>query len=394
MELAYSYSAVDAQGKLYRGVVYAGNADLAYSKLRRGGVNPSRLTRRWLASVANLWSDGFEQKDLVRLYRVLGRRLQTGRSMDDGLALAFRFIRDPKLRHAILLMRQAMFDGRREHEALTLAGFPRRDAMVVRAAERSGRTGEMLLSLSEETARRSSLRAGVRSTLRMPLMTGAVMYLFSFGMIRWVTPRTAAFLDNIGASTPGFTQAYFACAKILNEHPAAFISLYALAPMVLFLIARSSHARKMADQIGPLRELSVKTDHACLWAGFSLLYDAAVPPVEAARIMAEAAERADSKLAFNRLERLLQTGMYLDDAVERSSFPPFIVDGIRAAVSGGGVVEGIRDMTGDIIEDVEQLTRSISDHVNIGSILGLSIALVGFFFLSYYPMLSVAMKNV
>jgi type II secretory pathway component PulF len=202
------------------------------------------------------------------------------------------------------------------------------------------------------------------------------------------------FLANIGAKLPAFNERYFAFAQAFNDHLALATLLYAAFPVALLLFLRSRAFARLLDGVRTLREISVKADYASLWTGFALLYDAAIPPMEAARTMKEAAEREDSRLAFARLEKLLYTGIYLESAVERAGFPLFIADGVRAATTGGNIVEGLRDMTNDLSEDVFNLTQRLRENLTLVSLLILAAAVVLFFFLSYYPMISVAMKNV
>jgi type IV pilus assembly protein PilC len=179
---------------------------------------------------------------------------------------------------------------------------------------------------------------------------------------------------------------------LISQEPA--LSLNPALPLGLFLFVRSRAFRRLLDALTTLREISVKADYASLWTGFALLYDAAIPPMDAARTMKEAAEREDSRLAFARLEKLLYTGIYLESAVERAGFPLFVVDGVRAATTGGNIVEGLRDMTNDLSEDVFNLTQRLRENLTLLSLVILASAVVLFFFLSYYPMISVAMKNV
>jgi type II secretory pathway component PulF len=184
MELAYRYHALDSRNKPVSGLVYAQGADLAYAKLKRNGFRPTQVSVSLPSSLRNVVAPGFDGRDLARFYRTLGRRLLNGRSIDEGLLSANQFVRDEKLKQAALMMRQAILDGRRENVAMLFAGFARRDAMVIRAAEKSGRAGEMFGSLAEEVERTSTLRGSVKALFRMPLIMMLTMYGFFFGVFR------------------------------------------------------------------------------------------------------------------------------------------------------------------------------------------------------------------
>lgn len=394
MELAYTFRARDLQGQATNGVVYAAGADLAFARLRRYGLRPLHLRLHWLASLRNQVHPDVDARELARFYRAVGRRITNGRALDDGLVAAMRFLQDHKLRQAALLMRQALLDGRREHEAMALAGFARRDAMVIRAAEKSGRTGEMFLSLAAQAERARRLHRSVVEVFRAPAATMGGMYLFFYVVIHWITPRTQGFLANLGARIPEINRCFFAAAAFFNAHLVLATAAYFSLPVLLLVALRRGALSRLLDCTGPLRDMSVKADQASLWTGYALLYDAAIPPAEAARTVRESAQREDSRQAFARLERLLHAGLYLEDAVERARFPSYVADGVRAAAAGGSLVSGLRDMTADLEEDVESLAQQVREALTATSLLLLAGALVLFFLLTYYPMASVALRNV
>lgn len=394
MELAYRYRARDSRQRPVSGLVFAADSDLAFAKLKRNGFKPSTVVLSAPASLQHWLHPGFDERDLVRFYRTLGRRLLNGRSLDEGLSNASQFVRDEKLRQAALLMRQAMLDGRRESDAMQQAGFPRRDAMVIRAAEKSGRAGEMFMSLADDVERAMLMRQSVRQIFRVPVMMALLVYGFLYVVIHWLSPRTILFLDNIGAQLPAFNRHYFSFVTLFNEHIMLATSLYLLLPVAVYSWMKSNSWRRLVDRIGSVRELSSKADYAALWHGFSLLYDAAIAPMEAARTMSDAAERPDARDAFLRLEKSLCAGAYLDQAVERAQFPEFITDGVCAAAASGNVVAGLNDMTQDLADDVQGLTRRLREDWSLVSLFVMAGLVVAFFFVSYYPMIAVAMKNV
>ncbi|PZP48864.1 MAG: hypothetical protein DI596_16020, partial [Azospira oryzae] len=86
MDLAYDYVARTQAGEPASGVVYAGNRDQAWHKIRRMfGFEPAYIRLNPRESLRALFSDGFDAQDLARFYASIGRRLERGRSLPDGL---------------------------------------------------------------------------------------------------------------------------------------------------------------------------------------------------------------------------------------------------------------------------------------------------------------------
>jgi type II secretory pathway component PulF len=161
MVLAFQYSGYDTGNAPVRGVVYAQNRDFAYSRLKTNRVRAARLRLDPVATVRNWISSGFEPRDLERFYRSFGQRLGNGTPAPKGLESCRSILRDPRLRQATLAMQQQCLGGSELHAAMSFAGFPRRDCMLVRAAEVSGNTPDTLKRLADDVRTQRTLRASL-----------------------------------------------------------------------------------------------------------------------------------------------------------------------------------------------------------------------------------------
>lgn len=394
MEFAYAFTARTGRNRPMAGIVYAPDADLAFAKLRRNGLTPTEVQFRAGASLRNFIQPGFDAKDLVRLYRTLGRRMNNGRSILDGLESSTEFVRNERLRQAALMMRQGILDGKPEHEAMLAAGFDQRDAMVIRAAIQSGKVGDSFLQVAHDLEQKNNMRETVRAIFRMPSMMLLAMWAFFYLVLYWITPKTMTMLKNINAKAPPFNQAVFDFSNLFNTNLFLFSLLWIAVPIGVAMAIRSRYFERLADQWQLMRMIAIKADMSTAWLGFALLFDASVPPAECARIIREACLRTDSQAAFGLLERYIHAGMYLEDAVSRAEFPHFIIDGVKAAATGGQTVQGLRDMTADLAEDLAMLTTQLKDTLQIASLGLMGGAVFLFFFITYYPMLSITLSNV
>lgn len=396
MELAYKYTAKNASGQKLAGVLYAPNKPLAYSRLKKGGLLPLTVVMSPLDSISGWMHPDINKQELSRLYTTVGRRLKNGKSIVAGLEAATEYIADARLRQAVVLMRQSLLDGQTEYHAMQAAGFPRRDSLVVRSTAEAGKTGDSFVSLGAEITRVEGLRRAIASTFRVPAMMGVFMVFFVWAALMFIAPATLAFLKQTGLKlnfSPLLT-AYFDLVRLFHQSSTVSSGIYFGGFFLLVKFLRSDTFKAWLDKLPTLRSLSLKSDHAALWNSFSLLYDAAVPAREAAAIVSGAANRKDSRMAFLRMGKLVESGRTLESATAGAGFPPFIISGVSAAASGGDMVAGLSDMTRNLEEDVQMLATVLQDNAKVGSILVMGVGVLIVFIFTYYPMIASVMSNV
>lgn len=390
MERAYNYQARTSKGKLINGLIYAENRPLGFSKLKRNGFAPVSLELNLPATVSGVISNEFSQPELARFYHTLGRRMKNGKAIIEGLSAAAEYVTDQRLKQAILVMRQATTDGQNEYQAMTAAGFPHRDAMVVRATSSAGNTGDAFISLALEIQRVYDLRKSVKQIFRMPIIMLFMMYAFFYGSLVWVAPMTMGFLKNLNMklNMGAFNQGYFDFATFFNANIWMASAVYFAVPVGIVYGVKSEGFGKALDKFKRLRDISVKSDMAALWNSFGMLYDAAIPVKEICRILADAATRPDSRTNFRKLGRYVESGRAIEDAIQVSGFPSFVVSGVRASDSGGNLVEGLKDMVKNLEEDVFAMTEILKENVKILALLIVASGVTLIFFVTYYPIIS------
>ena len=396
MDYAYTYKARTPRGKLLDGFVFARSRALAFSKLKKNGFQPISVDFSVEQTIRNFFSPDFNQAELSRFYATIGRRMNNNRSFLEGLDAAIEFITDPRLRQAIMVMRQAAQDGQTEKESMLSAEFPTRDAMVIGAAGRSGNTGDALIDLSKEIAQAHAMRKAVKQIFRMPTMMAIMMYGFFYGALVWVAPMTMKFLKNIssGLNMSAFNKAYFAFAELFNSNLFLSSAAYFTVPVLVFMFLRSQTFSDIKDRSRKLRMISQKTDQAVLWNSYALLYNAATPSREACQILSKASKRLDSRESFQKLARFLDAGRTLDESVKPSGFPDFVVTGVKSAASSGNVVEGIHDMVRNLDEDVVTLTETLKENVQTLAVILMASGVGVIFFVTYYPIVSSVLSNL
>lgn len=395
-EIVYRFKARNSEGHPQQGAVNADNRAQALGKLRKMGFTSVVMSPSLGETLRHNISPGFNPRELARLYETLGKRLLDGRPLAQGLIDAQEFLMDSRLRNAAAAMAQAVSDGQNEYQAMLTAGFPSRDAMIVRSTLDAGAVGRSFLSLAEEIRRNYDLRQSIRATLRMPAIMLVAMIFFIYGALVFMAPLTIKFLKSTGLKIKlnPLIQSYFDFAQFFNENLAVGTVIYFSVPVAAVFFLRSRIARLLMSRIRVLELLSQKSDHAVLWRSFSLLYGASVPMRESTKILADAASREDSRDSFLRMGRLIDEGVDVSEAVQRAGFPRYVVNGVRAAESSGKILDGLEALVRQLDEDVRVTIDLLKTFVQTASPLVMGIGILILFVLSYYPMVAAVLSNV
>jgi type II secretory pathway component PulF len=397
MDNAYTFDAKNRNKEMMSGIVYASDPESAYIKLKMLGYQPSGQPQLNLsATLQSMMGSGFNRKELARFYTSMAKRLKNGRSVPEGLDNAVEFVDDPKLKQALIMMKQFVLEGNSLAGAMKLSGFPMRDVEVIRSTSEAGKTPETMDRIAKEMVRADALRSSIMSVLRMPMVICFIMYVAVYMMIVFIAPAMSKFFKTALTSVklPAFAQGFYDFSAMFkaNIYIGTILYVCLLAGVIWFI--RSPIFQELIDRVKLVHRISERSDQANLWTSFSMLYDAGINTEVSTKMLADAAVRPASRESFLTMHRLLRSGSKIVDAVAKSGFPIYIVRGVQAADSGGELVAGLDDMCKDLAQDIEEYTSKLKDFISLASVAVLSLFVLIFFMLSYYPILSSTLSQV
>ena len=396
MDIAYKFIAKNSNSQSVTGTIFSKSRPLAFAKIKKAGMTPVKVSPDYMQTASAFFNNNFNARELSRFYATVGARMNNGRPLVQGLDDALEYLNDQRLKQAIMLFKQGIIDGQHEADAMMVAGFPRRDCLVIRSTADTGKIGDTFLALSVELKRKFTLESTMKATFRMPKLMSIFMAIFMWVAVVFLAPMTLSFLKNTGLKIKfsAFLDYYFKFVGLFNS-AVVFNSLLYLGIIIgIGVYLRSKSFRRVLDSSKSMRALSLKSDHAALWTSFGLLYNAAVPAKEACIIVGDAANRDDSKQSFYKMGKLIESGLSLEDAVNSAGFPRFVVSEISSASSGGDIVEGINSMVSNLHADIDTLTGLLQENAKIFSVLLMGTGILIVFILTYYPMLSSVLSNV
>lgn len=397
MELAYKFSATNGIGNPVSGVVYAESQDYAWVKLKKANLSVREIKLDVVSTVNGFGKRGFEKRDLARFYDTLGKRIQNGRQLADGFESAGAFVSDPRLRQAIMMVAQSVIDGNKLSDAMRTAGFDYRDAMAIRAAEESGKQGSAFVSMARDVERKSKLEHQLKAMLMMPKLMIGFLYIASFLGVWLFAPKMEKFLVNLKGTkfnmNDPFQDAYFAASHWVNDNLALSFAMWLAIPFLLLWVVHNGYHEKLLDKLKTLRLINEKSDMASTWTAFSLLYDAGVPPYECARVVRPSSVRESTKEMWRILEKAFLSGVPVGLAVEKASFPQYIISAIKAAdSSGASIPEEIQGMAKNLEEDVTVLTVRFQAQAELWSKVAVGLVLFGAAKLTILPFMKMGFQ--
>ncbi len=386
MQKVYRYTVKNRLGHIVEGALFAGNREEAERTLHRLEARVIDLNVSWPDTINTMSRSQFDLRELAQVYSTLGRRIENGTEIPTALRETAEFVLDVRLKIALGMTEAQSAAGQPLGNALAAANFPARDCAMIVAMQRAGGLGPVLLSLSRDYRRLSTMRNQLRALIFEPAFFFGLAYVLVWAATVFAIPRIAHFFAQLpGAHLPHWVSALYGLAGIFDAHLMIGTALYLASAVGLILFVRSSAFAALLDHIPVVRALSERADHAVLWSTFATMYDAAITHHEIARLLSSAATRDDNRGAFLRMHRILQSGQVgLAQAAQRVGFPPFIASATARALSAGdasSVVDELRILADNLSEDVEVLTTRVAKTTDIalkmvmGGVL-LAVALV------------------
>ncbi|HEY6070049.1 MAG TPA: type II secretion system F family protein [Chthoniobacterales bacterium] len=219
----FSYKARNAKGELVEGVVECADRTIAIHQIEQQRCIPIRID----AVVAG--PDGADKKkpsaiaapavvpthslkiphaQLLIFTEQLAHLLQAGMTLDEGLSILEKRLKQPRVQQMTRGLHQALIDGRSFSQALREYPrvFPPLFVNLVAAGEASGALPEILHRLVKHLMQAKNLRDRVQQALIYPAflaVAGAVLITI---FITYMVPQLQGFMSQIGGGLPFATR--------------------------------------------------------------------------------------------------------------------------------------------------------------------------------------------
>src|SRR5438067_5428659 len=234
----FAYRARDAQGSLVEGVLDCPDRAVAIRQIELQKCIPVRIelmgpeaktAPRDGARVASPTQNlKIPHGQLLVFTEQLAHLLQAGMTLDEGLSILEKRLKQPRLQQMTHTLHQALVEGRSFSQALRDFPriFPPLYVNLVAAGEASGALPEILLRLVKHLMQAKNLRDRVQQALIYPAflaVAGAVLITI---FITYMVPQLTGFMGQIGGALPLPT-------RILMDLNHAIVTYWWLAALII-----------------------------------------------------------------------------------------------------------------------------------------------------------------
>lgn len=348
---AFSYKALDANGKLTKGIVEGDSERQVRGQLRAQQLKPvevnSTTTQRNTESkgggdTGGLFKTRISHADLSLITRQLATLIQSNMPLDEALTAAAQQARKPKIKSLILQVRSRVLEG--HSLAYGLGDFPHvfneMFCAMVRAGEHAGFLGVVLEQLADYT----ETSQHTQQKLKMAMIYPLILMLVAVGVVTllmvFVVPELVGLFNHSKAELPAVTVLLISLSDFINEFGwwvlAGVIALVFAVKQLLKNPKRKYGWHRVVLKIPFIGGFFLAADSARFASTLSILTSSGVPLLDALRIAGAVLENLELRAASEQVATAVQEGMSLNKALAQANvFPPMMVHMVASGEASG-----------------------------------------------------------
>ncbi len=344
---AFSYQALDAQGKKVKGVLEADNARQARQLLREQKLTPLTLEaaadkEKRLSSAPKLLQRGIKASELALITRQIATLVEAALPIENVLYAVAEQSESPRLRSMMMVVRSKVVEGYSLAEGL--AEFPHvfdhLFRSMVAAGEKSGHLDAVLLRLADYTEQRHQMRTTLMLALLYPLIMALVAIAVITTLLVAVVPKIVEQFDHLGQTLPASTRFLIASSEFLNNYGLLILVGIALSSLVWMNTLRQPKVRLKYDekllQLPVIGKVARSINTARFARTLSILNSSAVPLLEAMRISSDVLDNTHMRRMLAEAAGRVREGTSLRAALDATKlFPPMMLHMIASGEKSG-----------------------------------------------------------
>lgn len=346
---AFSYVAIDAEGRTRRGVVEAEAPRQARAGLRSSGLVPIEVaavdseaapagTRRLFAATRMRVGAG----ELALLTRRFAMLLEAGLTVEQCLDALIEQAQSETSKRILAAVRAEVLSGQPLAESFDRypSSFPEIYRALVRAGEHSGELGAVMSNLADYLERRQATRQSAGLALLYPAIVAAVALCIVVGLLTYVVPQVVEVYAQSRQTLPMLTRVLLWASEALHGKLIYIVIVAILLGVALRAAYRGQamkkrwHARVLRlPLIGPLAQ---GLDTARLASSLAILTAGGVPLLQALAAGARVVKNLALREAVEEALQRVREGTSLHRALGgRTLFPPIFIHLVASGEASG-----------------------------------------------------------
>jgi general secretion pathway protein F len=343
---AFSYVAIDAQGRRKRGIVEAEAARQARASLRGAGLVPVELApvdaEKAVRAGRRFSGRRVRRGELTLLTRRFALLLEAGLTVEQCLDALIEQAQSETSRRILAGVRAEVRGG--QSLAAALDGHPSSFSDLYRAlvatGEHSGELPGVMVRLAAYLERRQAVRQSAGLALLYPAIVATVALFIILGLLAYVVPQVVQVFEHSRQALPWLTRALIWASDAVQGN--LWLILVVAAGVGIGL--RAAYAREATRlrwhtlllRLPVLGSLAQGADTARLASTLSILVGSGVPLLQALAAGAAILRLLPLRRAVEEAARLVREGGSLSRALGASRlFPPIFIHLVSSGEASG-----------------------------------------------------------
>ncbi len=379
---SYTYSARDMLGKLIEGSLEVESRDEAMSKLKRDGLNVIELEEE--SGRIELLPKRIGLSEIIFVTSQLAVMVDTGINVSSALGSIAEQESNSALKSVLTDLRNRVEGGEDLSSALARhpKQFDKTYVALIKAAEQTGKLGEMLETVAGYLRGQLETRQKVRAAMAYPSIMAVLAVGVTIFLLTYILPKFEPMFTRKGVKLPKPTIIMMTASDILLDYWPAWIALAVALAVTYFFGRRTPTGRQIIDWIminmpivGPMcRKVtisrSLKTLGTMVASGVSML--------EAIRLTAEVAGNYYYEQVWLRvLEQITQGNRIVESLKTEPLMPPTLVQMIGAGEETGKLDTVLAKVSGYYDREVEVSLKATTSMIELLMICAMGVIVGG-----------------
>ena len=357
---AFRFEAVDAAGRLRRGLLEADSARAVRDRLRADGLTPTAVDQA-PARYDPLARTRLPTTTVALFTRQLATLVQSGMPLDQALAAVAEQADDERTAKTVLALRSYVATG--ESLPIALARFPRTFTPLYRglvaAGAETGHLPDVLSRLAEYLEARQALRQRFVVALIYPVLVTVIAILVIAVLMIYVVPQVVSVYQQSRQSLPFHTQALIATSGFFRATGWVWLTLAAVA-LVAFLIANRREGFRAAWHARLLRvpgigRLLQSLDTARFASTLAILVASGAPLLRALTAASDVVRMLPLRRAAQASSALVREGVSLSRALkDQKVFPPVLIHLVANGEQSGSLAPMLERAAAELEREAER----------------------------------------
>ena len=387
-EFVFEWQGKDRNGKPVRGETRAAGVNQVQAALRRQGVIPTKIKKRWMRSGKSI-----KPKDLAIFTRQLATMMKAGVPLLQAFDIVGRGNPNPSVTRLLNDIRTDVETGTSLSAAFRKYPlyFDNLYCNLIEAGETAGILDQLLDRLAVYMEKTEAIKSKIKSALMYPISVLVVAFVVTAVIMIFVVPAFKEVFSNFGADLPAPTLAVIAISEIFVKY--WWLIFGGLGGGFYFFMQawrRNKKMQQVMDRIMlKMPIFGTLVDKSCIarWTRtLSTMFAAGVPLVEALDSVGGAAGNWVYESATIKIQQEVSTGTALTVAMTNANLFPSMVLQMCSIGEESGSIDHMLGKAADFYEaEVDDMVAGISSLMEPIIIVILGTVIGGIVVAMYLP---------